>query len=56
MIIDDLDVQSVIITPLETDPPLLVDSDAVLALSIAALRALRRAPFGSRRSKRITTI
>jgi hypothetical protein len=35
MVIDDLDVQGVTVTPPETDPPLLVDPDAVLALSIA---------------------
>jgi hypothetical protein len=34
MIIDDLDVKGVTFTPPETDPPLLVDPDAVLALSI----------------------
>ena len=33
MIIDDLDVKGVTVTPLETDPPLLVDPNAVLALS-----------------------
>ena len=34
MVIDDLDVKGMTITPLETDSPLLVDSNAVLALSI----------------------
>jgi hypothetical protein len=32
--IDDLDVKGMPVTPPETDPPLLVDPDAVLALSI----------------------
>jgi hypothetical protein len=40
MIIDDLDIECVSVTPPETDPPLLVDSDAVLALSIT-LQSLR---------------
>ena len=35
VIIDDLDVKGVTLTPPETDPPLLVDPDAVLALAIA---------------------
>jgi len=35
MIVDDLDVKGVTVTPPETDPPLLVDPDAVLALAIA---------------------
>jgi len=35
VIIDDLDVKGVTVTPPETDPPLLVDPNAVLALSIA---------------------
>jgi hypothetical protein len=35
VIIDDLDVKNVTFTPPETDPPLLVDPYAVLALSIA---------------------
>jgi hypothetical protein len=35
MIIDDFDVKCVTVTPLETDPPLLVDPNAVLALAIA---------------------
>ena len=34
VIIDDLDVKGVTLTPPETDPPLLVDPDAVLALAI----------------------
>jgi hypothetical protein len=34
MIIDDLDVKGMPFTPPERDPPLLVDPDAVLALSI----------------------
>ena len=35
VIIDDLDLVSVAITPYKTDPPLIVDSNAVLALAIA---------------------
>jgi len=35
MIVDDLDVQGVTVTPPEADPPLLVDPYAVLALAIA---------------------
>ena len=35
MIIDDLNVRGVTVTPPETDPPLLVDPDAVLAFAIA---------------------
>jgi hypothetical protein len=35
MIVDDLDVKGVTVTPPEADPPLLVDPDAVLALAIA---------------------
>ena len=38
MIVDDLDVESMPVTPLETDPPLLVDPNAVLALSITLQR------------------
>jgi hypothetical protein len=34
VIIDDLDAKGVAVTPSETDPPLFVDPDAVLALSI----------------------
>jgi len=35
MVIDNLYVKGVTITPPETDPPLLVDSDAALAPAIA---------------------
>jgi hypothetical protein len=35
MIIDDLNVKGVTVTPPETDPPLTVDPDAVLAFAIA---------------------
>jgi len=35
MVVDDLDVKGVTAPPLETDPPLLVDADALLALAIA---------------------
>lgn len=35
MIVDDLDVEGMTVTPPETDPPLLVDPDAVLTLTIA---------------------
>ncbi len=35
MIIDNLDIKGVTVTPPETDPPLLVDPYAVLALPIA---------------------
>jgi hypothetical protein len=38
VIIDDLDVKCVAVTPPETDPPLLADPDAVLALSITLQR------------------
>ena len=34
MIIDDLDIECVTVTPPEADPPLLVDPNAVLALPI----------------------
>jgi hypothetical protein len=44
MIIDDLDVKGVTGTPPETDPPLPVDADDVLALSIA----LQRLELGGR--------
>jgi hypothetical protein len=38
VIIDDLDIERVTVTPTETDPPLLVDPQAVLALAIALQR------------------
>jgi hypothetical protein len=38
VIIDELEVKGVSVTPPETDPPLLVDPDAVLALSVALQR------------------
>jgi hypothetical protein len=34
VIVDNLDVKGVTVTPLETDPPLLIDPNTVLALSI----------------------
>ena len=36
MVIRDLDVERVTAAPLETDSPLVIDSDAVLSCSIAA--------------------
>jgi len=38
VVVDDLDVPGVTPRPAEADPPLVVDSDAVLALSIALER------------------
>jgi len=38
MVIHDLHVVGVIIFPVETDPPLIVDPDAVLALSASRKR------------------
>jgi hypothetical protein len=38
VIIDDLGVKGVTVTPIETDPPLLVDPHAAFALSIARQR------------------
>jgi hypothetical protein len=35
MIIDDLDVVGVTVFPPETDTPLVIDSDAILALSVS---------------------
>lgn len=36
MVVDDLDVPGFAIAPHETDPPLVVDANAVLSLSISA--------------------
>jgi hypothetical protein len=50
MIIDDLDFVSVALAPHETDSPLIVDSDAVLALA-AAPRNPQRKTTGAARSR-----
>jgi hypothetical protein len=36
VIINDLDIVSVAVSPHETHPPLIIDTDAVLALTVAA--------------------
>src|SRR3954447_483473 len=45
VVVDDLDLVSVPIAPLEADPPLVVDTDAVLARPLAA-QALQPVPRG----------
>jgi hypothetical protein len=44
MIVNDLDVPRTVVSPTEADPPLVIDSDAVLAASITAelLQAIAR--------------
>jgi hypothetical protein len=50
VVVHDLHVVDVAVSPDEADPPLVVDADAVLAGSIA-LRVSKRLPGGTRRSE-----
>ncbi len=45
MVIDDLHVAGVVVSPAEADPPLIVDPDAVLALPVAC-QCLQPVPRG----------
>ena len=36
VIINDLDIVSIVLAPYKTDSPLIIDADAVLALAVAA--------------------
>jgi hypothetical protein len=36
MVVDDLDIQSTVISPMKADSPLVIDSDAVLSTAISS--------------------
>lgn len=55
MVINDLDVISFVIAPLETNPPLVVDADAILARSIA-FEFLKAISWGSEQILKIFSI